>query len=83
MKGQTLKDMQLVRRILEIRETILKICNSRKEDRWALEVHRGIINCIDLVQEEAQYHDDFCTKFTCGKPEKVSSQQKTKRNIKK
>ena len=61
---------------LHYRETILKICNSREEDPWASEVKRRIINCIDLVQEEARYHDDCRAKFTSGKPEKVSSQQK-------
>ena len=59
---------------LHYRETILKIFNSRKEDPWTLEVKRQIIN--DLVQEEARYHDDCRAKFTSGKPEKVSSQQK-------
>ena len=61
---------------LHYRETILKICNSREEDPWASEVERRIINCIDLVQEEARYHDDCRAKFTSRKPEKVSSQQK-------
>ena len=37
---------------------------------------RQIINYIDLVQEEERYHDDCRAKFTNGKPEKVSSQQK-------
>ena len=61
---------------LHYRETILIIFNSRKEDPWVLGVKRQIINCIDLVQEEERYHDDCRAKFTSGKPEKVSSQQK-------
>ena len=49
---------------LHYQENTLKIGNSRKEDPWALEVKRRIINCIDLAQEEVRYQDDSRTKFT-------------------
>ena len=61
---------------LHYRETILNISNFRKEDPWGLEVKRRIINCIDLVPEKIRYHDDCHAKFTSGKPEKISSQQR-------
>ena len=53
---------------LHYRETILKSYNSRNEDPWNLKVKRRIINCIDLVQEEARHHDYCHIKFTSGKP---------------
>lgn len=50
-------------RYLHYRENILRYCESRK-DSWAEEVKLRLINCIDLVQAEARYHDDCRTKFT-------------------
>ena len=37
---------------------------------------RQIISCIDLVQEEARYHDGGRAKFTSGKHAKFTAQQK-------
>ena len=37
---------------------------------------RQIISCIDLVQEEARYHDGRRAKFTSGKHAKFTAQQK-------
>ena len=49
--------------ILHYRESILGYCESRK-DLWAAEVKRRVMNCIDLVQAEARYHDDCRIMFT-------------------
>ena len=52
--------------LLHYKETILDMCESRQDDSWAEEVKRRVINCVDLVQEEAQYHDDCRVRFTVG-----------------
>ena len=36
---------------------------------------RQTIKCIDLVREEAQYHDNCCVKFIGEKTGKLSLQQ--------
>jgi hypothetical protein len=48
---------------LHYRDSILGYCESRN-DSWAEDVKRRVINCNDLVQAEARYHDDCRIEFT-------------------
>lgn len=59
---------------LHYRDTILKMCDAaRQNDEWAEQVRRRVINCTDLVQAEARYHDD-CRKNFCRLKDNLSSQ---------
>ena len=40
---------------LEYKEKVLKVCKERCDDSWALQVKNRVINCVDLVADEAKY----------------------------
>ena len=47
---------------LESKDSILSGCEKRKDD-LAKEVKERLINCVDLVQVEAHYHDNCRSNF--------------------
>ena len=50
---------------LESKENILAVC-SKRNDQLAKDVKERVINCVDLVQVEARYHDSCRSKFRVG-----------------
>ena len=58
---------------LHYRETILKYCSNRRNDKWSEDVKRKILSCNDLVHEDSRYHDDCQKHFTHLKNTEASS----------
>ena len=48
---------------LHLREKLLWICNGNEADNKRSEVFNQLINCIDIVQIEARYHDKCRIRF--------------------
>eukprot|EP00795_Rhopilema_esculentum_P010571 gene10571-19306_t len=58
------------------------MCKSRQYDFRAEEVKRRVINCVDLVQEEALYHDDCRVRFTWYESRKDIVEEEAERVVK-
>ena len=62
---------------LEFKDNILLAC-SKRTDSVAEQIKHRVINCVDLVQVGARYHENCRSKFWLGTIAASQSQETTK-----